>query len=55
MDNPTPYIDVDKGFAIAFFLLLCFFLGVVIVRCANFIMDPYKDMPASMWEEECAM
>uniref|UniRef100_A0A8C5QQE3 Cortexin domain containing 1 n=1 Tax=Leptobrachium leishanense TaxID=445787 RepID=A0A8C5QQE3_9ANUR len=53
MDDPTllPTVDVDKGFAIALFLLLCVFLAMMIVRCARLIMDPYKDIPNSMWED----
>ncbi|CAI9599554.1 cortexin domain-containing 1 protein-like [Dendropsophus ebraccatus] len=54
MDDPTllPLVDVDKGFAIALFLLLCVFLAMMIVRCARLIMDPYKDIPNSMWEDQ---
>ncbi|XP_040267751.1 cortexin domain-containing 1-like isoform X1 [Bufo bufo] len=54
MDAPTlfPLVDVDKGFAIALFLLLCIFLAMMIVRCARLIMDPYKDIPNSMWEDQ---
>ncbi|XP_071971176.1 cortexin domain-containing 1 protein-like [Engystomops pustulosus] len=54
MDDPTllPLVDLDKGFAIACFLLLCVFLAMMIVRCARLIMDPYKDIPNSMWEDQ---
>ncbi|XP_038140453.1 cortexin domain containing 2-like [Cyprinodon tularosa] len=33
-------VDVDLGFALFFFFLLCFFLLVTIVRCANLVLDP---------------
>uniref|UniRef100_A0A8C0GRD5 CTXD1 protein n=1 Tax=Chelonoidis abingdonii TaxID=106734 RepID=A0A8C0GRD5_CHEAB len=54
MESPTvqPYIDVDKGFAIGFVILMCFFLMAMIVRCAKLIMDPYSAIPTSTWEEE---
>ncbi|XP_064416617.1 cortexin domain-containing 1 protein-like [Latimeria chalumnae] len=54
MDNPTveSYIDVDKGFALGFLALLCFFLIVMIVRCAKLIIDPYSAIPTSTWQEE---
>ncbi|CAM2108191.1 unnamed protein product [Caretta caretta] len=47
-----PYVDVDKGFAIGFVILMCFFLMAMIVRCAKLIVDPYSAIPTSMWEEE---
>ncbi|XP_077175849.1 cortexin domain containing 2 [Paroedura picta] len=54
MENPTPptFIDVDKGICIGFVALMSFFLMVMIVRCANLIVDPYTAIPTSTWEEE---
>ncbi|XP_066577139.1 cortexin domain-containing 1 protein [Amia ocellicauda] len=51
---PTPQfaVDVDKGFALAFLGLLCFFLLVTVVRCAQMVMDPYSAIPTSTWQEE---
>ncbi|XP_074046467.1 cortexin domain containing 2 [Macrotis lagotis] len=45
-------IDVDKGFAIGFVVLICLFLIVMIVRCAKVVKDPYKAIPTSNWQEE---
>uniref|UniRef100_A0A8C4YDC8 CTXD1 protein n=1 Tax=Gopherus evgoodei TaxID=1825980 RepID=A0A8C4YDC8_9SAUR len=55
MESPTvqPYVDVDKGVAIGFVILMCFFLMAMIVRCAKLIMDPYSAIPTSTWEEHC--
>uniref|UniRef100_A0A8C8RQU8 CTXD1 protein n=1 Tax=Pelusios castaneus TaxID=367368 RepID=A0A8C8RQU8_9SAUR len=47
-----PYVDVDKGFAIGFVVLMCFFLMAMIVRCTKLIVDPYSAIPTSTWEEE---
>ncbi|XP_025044965.1 cortexin domain containing 2 [Pelodiscus sinensis] len=54
MESPTvqPYVDVDKGFAIGFVILMCVFLMAMIVRCAKLIVDPYSAIPTSTWEEE---
>ncbi|XP_030397785.1 cortexin domain-containing 1-like [Gopherus evgoodei] len=54
MESPTvqPYVDVDKGVAIGFVILMCFFLMAMIVRCAKLIMDPYSAIPTSTWEEQ---
>uniref|UniRef100_A0A8C8RTJ4 CTXD1 protein n=1 Tax=Pelusios castaneus TaxID=367368 RepID=A0A8C8RTJ4_9SAUR len=54
MESPTvqPYVDVDKGFAIGFVVLMCFFLMAMIVRCTKLIVDPYSAIPTSTWEEE---
>uniref|UniRef100_A0A673T4B0 Cortexin domain containing 2 n=1 Tax=Suricata suricatta TaxID=37032 RepID=A0A673T4B0_SURSU len=35
-------IDVDKGFAIAFVILLFLFLIVMIFRCAKLVKNPYE-------------
>ncbi|XP_036309192.1 cortexin domain containing 2 [Pipistrellus kuhlii] len=35
-------IDVDKGFAIAFVVLLFIFLTVMIFRCAKLVKNPYE-------------
>ncbi|KAM9243033.1 cortexin domain containing 2 [Dugong dugon] len=35
-------VDVDKGFAIAFVVLLFLFLIVMVFRCAKLVKNPYK-------------
>ncbi|XP_056458344.1 cortexin domain-containing 1 protein-like [Gadus macrocephalus] len=45
-------IDVDLGFALFFFFLLCFFLLVSIVRCAQMVLDPYSAISTSIYQEE---
>ncbi|XP_078011015.1 cortexin domain containing 2 isoform X2 [Phascolarctos cinereus] len=45
-------IDVDKGFAIGFVVLMCVFLTVMTVRCAKLVIDPFKAIPTSTWQEE---
>ncbi|KAK0139116.1 Cortexin domain-containing 1 [Merluccius polli] len=45
-------IDVDLGFALFFFFLLCFFLLVSIVRCAQIVLDPYSAVTTSIYQEE---
>ncbi|KAF6292709.1 cortexin domain containing 2 [Rhinolophus ferrumequinum] len=35
-------VDVDKGFAITFVVLLFLFLIVMIFRCAKLVKNPYK-------------
>ncbi|NXQ86211.1 CTXD1 protein, partial [Nyctibius grandis] len=54
MENATapPAVDVDKGFAVAFVVLLCLFLAAMVVRCGKLIVDPYSAIPTSTWEEE---
>lgn len=54
MENATvlPAVDVDKGFAMAFVVLMCLFLLAMMVRCAKLIVDPYSAIPTSTWEEE---
>ncbi|XP_035278343.1 cortexin domain-containing 1 protein-like [Anguilla rostrata] len=47
MDQPisAPFkleVDVDLGFALFFFFLLCFFLIVSMVRCVQMVIDPYS-------------
>ncbi|XP_053446788.1 cortexin domain containing 2 [Nycticebus coucang] len=44
MEEPSQpsNIDVDKGFAIAFVVLLFLFLIVMIFRCAKLVKNPYK-------------
>ncbi|XP_041037467.1 cortexin domain-containing 1-like [Carcharodon carcharias] len=46
------YIDLDKGFALAFLALLCLFLLAMIVRCARMVIDPYSAIPTLTWQEE---
>lgn len=45
-------VDVDLGFAFFFFFLLCFFLLVTIVRCAQMVLDPYSAISVSVYQEE---
>lgn len=45
-------VDVDLGFALFFFFLLCFFLLVTIVRCAHLVLDPYSAVSVSTYMEE---
>ncbi|NWR59136.1 CTXD1 protein, partial [Bucorvus abyssinicus] len=54
MENTTvlPAVDVDKGFAVAFVVLLGLFLLAMVVRCARLLVDPYSAIPTSTWEEE---
>ncbi|NXT32749.1 CTXD1 protein, partial [Pelecanoides urinatrix] len=54
MEHATvpPAVDVDKGFATAFVVLMCLFLLAMMVRCAKLIVDPYSAIPTSTWEEE---
>nr|XP_046256451.1 cortexin domain-containing 1-like [Scatophagus argus] len=57
MDPPTPLVgrfdvDVDLGFALFFFFLLCFFLLVAIVRCAQMVLDPYSAISVTTHQEE---
>ncbi|KAM4860609.1 cortexin domain containing 2 isoform 1-T2 [Thomomys bottae] len=35
-------VDADKGFAIAFVILLFLFLIVMIFRCAKLVKNPYE-------------
>ncbi len=58
MDQPAPpvsswlEIDVDLGFALFFLCLLCLFLFVTIVRCAQTVVDPYGAISTSTYQEE---
>ncbi|KAG9355350.1 hypothetical protein JZ751_000188 [Albula glossodonta] len=57
MDQPTGplswlEVDVDLGFALFFLFLLCFFLLVTIVRCAQMVKDPYSAISTSTYQEE---
>ncbi|CAM4697368.1 unnamed protein product [Leuciscus chuanchicus] len=56
MDLPPPMsrldIDVDLGFALFFLVLLCVFLLVTMVRCAQMVLDPYSSISASTYQEE---
>ncbi|XP_041081599.1 cortexin domain-containing 1-like [Polyodon spathula] len=55
MEDTTPelaYVDVDKGFTLAGLVFLCLFLIAMIIRCAKVIMDPYRAIPTSTWEEQ---
>ncbi|KAG7475840.1 cortexin domain-containing 1-like [Solea senegalensis] len=45
-------VDVDLGFAFFFFFILCFFLLVTIVRCAQMVLDPYSAVSVSTYQEE---
>uniref|UniRef100_A0A8B9T3N8 CTXD1 protein n=1 Tax=Anas platyrhynchos TaxID=8839 RepID=A0A8B9T3N8_ANAPL len=45
-------VDVDKGFTMAFVVLVCLFLLAVAMRCAKLVVDPYSAFSASTWEEE---
>ncbi|XP_039661241.1 cortexin domain-containing 1-like [Perca fluviatilis] len=45
-------VDVDLGFAFFFFFLLCFFLLVTIVRCAQMVLDPYSNISVTTYQEE---
>lgn len=47
-------VDVDLGFAIFFFFLLCFFLLVAIFRCAKMVLDPYSAVSVTMHQAEQA-
>ncbi|XP_025934930.1 cortexin domain-containing 1-like [Apteryx rowi] len=49
---PLPALDVDKGIAVAFVVLLCLFLLAMAVRCARLVVDPYSAIPTATWEEE---
>ncbi|XP_076010752.1 cortexin domain-containing 1 protein [Genypterus blacodes] len=44
-------LHVDLGFALFFFFLLCFFLLVTIVRCAQMVLDPYSAITVTIYEE----
>lgn len=50
--NPWLDADVDLGFALFFFLLLCVFLLVSIVRCSQIVLDPYSAVSLSIYQEE---
>ncbi|XP_067217896.1 cortexin domain-containing 1 protein-like [Chanodichthys erythropterus] len=57
MDQPVPpvswlEIDVDLGFALFFLFLLCLFLFVTVVRCAQTVVDPYGAISTSTYQEE---
>ncbi|KAF3691986.1 Cortexin-2 [Channa argus] len=45
-------LDVDLGFALFFFFVLCLFLLVTIVRCAQMVLDPYSAISVTMYQEE---
>ncbi|KAL7382769.1 hypothetical protein ABVT39_027368 [Epinephelus coioides] len=50
---PPPFeVDVDLGFALFFLFLLCFFLLVTVVRCAQTVVDPYGSISTSTYQEE---
>lgn len=52
--DPAPQfeVDVDLGFALFFLFLLCFFLLVTVVRCAQTVVDPYGSISTSTYQEE---
>ncbi|KAF4103682.1 hypothetical protein G5714_016565 [Onychostoma macrolepis] len=56
MDLPPPMsrldVDVDLGFALFFLVLLCLFLLVTMVRCAQMVLDPYSAISVSTYQEE---
>ncbi|XP_050986359.1 cortexin domain-containing 1 [Labeo rohita] len=56
MDLPLPVsrldVDVDLGFALVFLVLLCLFLLVTVVRCAQMVLDPYSAISVSTYQEE---
>ncbi|XP_037120365.1 cortexin domain-containing 1-like [Syngnathus acus] len=49
---PLLEVDVDLGFALFFLFLLCFFLLVTVVRCAQMVVDPYGSISTSTYQEE---
>ncbi|NXS12296.1 CTXD1 protein, partial [Neodrepanis coruscans] len=49
--DPPP-LDVDRGVATAFVVLLALLLVAVAVRCARLVADPYSAIPISTWQEE---
>ncbi|XP_077362588.1 cortexin domain-containing 1 protein [Festucalex cinctus] len=49
---PPLEVDVDLGFALFFLSLLCFFLLVTVVRCAQTVVDPYGSISTSTYQEE---
>ena len=52
--HPAPQfeVDVDLGFALFFVFVLCFFLLVTVVRCAQTVVDPYGSISTSTYQEE---
>lgn len=56
MDQPLPMprldVDVDLGFALFFLAVLCLFLLVTMVRCAQMVLDPYSSISVSTYQEE---
>ncbi|KAM7318303.1 cortexin domain containing 2 [Alexandromys fortis] len=40
--SPSSVIDVDKGFAVAFVVLLILFLTVMVYRCVKLVQNPYE-------------
>ncbi|KAL2084722.1 hypothetical protein ACEWY4_020240 [Coilia grayii] len=57
MDQPTlpaaPLeVDVDLGFALFFLFLLCVFLLISMVRCAQMVLDPYSAISVTTYQEE---
>ncbi|XP_072137470.1 cortexin domain-containing 1 protein-like [Mobula birostris] len=46
------HMDLDEGLVLAFIVLLCLLLLVMIVRCARMVIDPYSAIPTSTWQEE---
>lgn len=49
---PPFEVDVDLGFALFFLFLLCFFLLVTVIRCAQTVVDPYGSISTSTYQEE---
>lgn len=45
-------VDVDLGFALFFLFVLCFFLLVTVMRCAQTVVDPYGSISTSTYQEE---
>lgn len=57
MDSPAipegrSDVDVDLGFAMFFFFLLCFLLVVAIFRCAKMVLDPYSAVSVAVHQAE---
>ncbi|KAG5271109.1 hypothetical protein AALO_G00175990 [Alosa alosa] len=48
----TLEVDVDLGFALFFFFLLCLFLLGTMVRCAQMVLNPYSAISVSTYQEE---
>lgn len=45
-------VDVDLGFALFFFFLLCFLLLVAIFHCTKMVLDPYSVISVTTQQAE---